>query len=613
MRILHRMGLAFACVLAIGLTQGGISFLGLRALRDSAKSAVLNPLRQVDAARSLWDAYRDASQDLTAALNAVRFEASRDVVARFRDHSGKIAQAFADLDAASPSAALSARIDRVRSDIARWERSAMVLLGNDGTSAIPAPYTFERVAHLLRSDLQALVELAQGDAAEAAQAMARHSALIERLVLVCLLVSLVLGGCLAVVAALSLTRPLTRVQDRMRAMMDGDIASPVPDARRADEIGEMARTVEFMQHRLGERAAFQEAAASAAAAEHAHLERERKERADIERERTAVNGAISGAIARLARKDLTFRLTAPLPAAYAELQADFNAALDQLESAMLGVRTRSTKITTTTADIAGATARLSQRTEQQAASLKETAHAIATIAATVAETSHRAANARTMANATQLSAEATRGVVTRTIDAMSDIQRSSQQINQIIGVIDEIAFQTNLLALNAGVEAARAGESGRGFAVVASEVRALAQRSAVAAKEIKDLIQQSSALVASGVALVGETGQALGQIMGQVSDIDSAVVVISDGAEAQATGIKQVHAAMALMDEVTKENLAMVEESTAASGALAQETQRLQSGVVAFALRDPQPEAAPKSIRRAGTATSNLRAVETSR
>jgi len=182
----------------------------------------------------------------------------------------------------------------------------------------------------------------------------------------------------------------------------------------------------------------------------------------------------------------------------------------------------------------------------------------------------------------QTDAARTGEVVRKTVDAMDSIEKSAQQITQIIGVIDEIAFQTNLLALNAGVEAARAGEAGRGFAVVASEVRALAQRSADAAKEIKGLISTSSSQVAEGVTLVAETGKALERILAQVNDISRVVVDIAAGAQEQATGLAQVNSAINEMDQATQQNASMVEQSTAASHSLSQEAGQLSALVAQF-------------------------------
>jgi methyl-accepting chemotaxis protein len=206
---------------------------------------------------------------------------------------------------------------------------------------------------------------------------------------------------------------------------------------------------------------------------------------------------------------------------------------------------------------------------------------------------------------------------------MDTIAQSAQQISQIIGVIDEIAFQTNLLALNAGVEAARAGEAGRGFAVVASEVRALAQRSADAAKEIKTLISASSAQVDHGVKLVAETGHALERILAQVNDINHVVAEIATGAREQATGLAEINAAINQMDQVTQQNAAMVEQSTAASRSLSQDTDKLSGLVSQFrvgsgggdvqAMRRELQKVAPHAFRPAVKTSAAARKPQASR
>ncbi|MDE1906832.1 MAG: methyl-accepting chemotaxis protein, partial [Rhodospirillales bacterium] len=235
-----------------------------------------------------------------------------------------------------------------------------------------------------------------------------------------------------------------------------------------------------------------------------------------------------------------------------------------------------------TGEIAAAADDLSRRTEQQAASLEETAAALDEITATVRRTAEGASHAHEVVTSAQTDAERSGVVVRDAVAAMSGIETSSQQISNIIGVIDEIAFQTNLLALNAGVEAARAGDAGRGFAVVASEVRALAQRSADAAKEIKSLISASTRQVISGVDLVGQTGTALARIVSQIGEISGVVRQIAASAQEQATGLHEVNAAVNQMDQVTQQNAAMVEQSTAACHSLAQETEKLATLTARF-------------------------------
>ncbi|ANP45681.1 methyl-accepting chemotaxis protein [Candidatus Viadribacter manganicus] len=281
------------------------------------------------------------------------------------------------------------------------------------------------------------------------------------------------------------------------------------------------------------------------------------------------------ALARLSNGDLTFRLSGEVPGAYRKLQTDFNDAIGKLQEAMKTIVVNAGGIRSGAGEIGQASDDLSRRTEQQAASLEETAAALDEITATVRKTAEGSKQANQVVATTRSNAEASGQVVQQTVAAMAEIEKSSKQISQIIGVIDEIAFQTNLLALNAGVEAARAGDAGRGFAVVASEVRALAQRSSNAAKEIKDLISASSQHVETGVELVGEAGKALGEIVFKVNEINGLVSEIAASAQEQATALAQVNTAINQMDQVTQQNAAMVEQSTAASHSLTQEAEEL--------------------------------------
>jgi methyl-accepting chemotaxis protein len=255
---------------------------------------------------------------------------------------------------------------------------------------------------------------------------------------------------------------------------------------------------------------------------------------------------------------------------------DFNAAVDSLQQTMAGILDAARSIRGGCGEISTAADDLSQRTERQAAGLEQTAAALDQITATVRRSADSAEKARGVTQSAKANAERSGQVVREAVEAMGGIEKSSQSIGQIIGVIDEIAFQTNLLALNAGVEAARAGDAGRGFAVVAQEVRALAQRSADAAKEIKGLIRASGEQVGRGVKLVGETGQTLGQILVQVGEINDLVGEIAASSKEQAVGLAEVNVAMNQMDQVTQQNAAMVEQSTAASHALASEAAELE-------------------------------------
>jgi len=293
---------------------------------------------------------------------------------------------------------------------------------------------------------------------------------------------------------------------------------------------------------------------------------------------------LGAGLKRMAASDLEQPIQRTFAPALERSRLDFNTAQEMLRSTMLGITEGVNLVATGGQEITKAADDLSSRTEQQAASLEETAAALDQVTATVKKTTDGAKQARSVVSEARSDAETSGDIVRQTVEAMSRIEKSSQEISQIIGVIDEIAFQTNLLALNAGVEAARAGEAGRGFAVVASEVRALAQRSAEAAKEIKGLITTSNTEVGHGVKLVAETGKSLARIIGKVTEINSVVADIAAGAEEQSTALQEVNTAVNQMDHTTQQNAAMAEEATAAARSMMRETEKLSAMVGEFRL-----------------------------
>ena len=317
----------------------------------------------------------------------------------------------------------------------------------------------------------------------------------------------------------------------------------------------------------------------------------------------AVVQALGEALDRLAQGDLVGRVSAEVTPEFQKLKDDFNNAVSILEQAMSRVSEATNGIRSGADEIGVAADDLSKRTEQQAASLEQTAAALDEITSTVRRSAAGAKQAQEVVAGAKAEAEKSGMVVDQAVAAMGEIEGSSREIGNIIGVIDEIAFQTNLLALNAGVEAARAGEAGRGFAVVAQEVRALAQRSADAAKEIKTLINASTKQVEAGVGLVGQTGEALRGIVDKVAEIDALIVDIASSAQEQATGLNQVNQAVNQMDQVTQQNAAMVEQTTAATHSLKGQTLELVKQVSAFSIStaingvasaSPSPTAPPR-------------------
>ena len=582
MRILNRMLVAFGCVVGVGIIQGAGTLISVQSLTAKVEHATADPLQQVDAARSVWEAFGKANAELSTTLEGIRYRASAEAISQFSAHIAAMQAELVRLKSARPSGEMLANTTKAESLIEQWRVGALTLLGEKAATAVPAPHIMDKLQTGIRSGLQELVELARRDAEATRAQIHSHAAWTERLMIGLALFGAVIGMGVAVAAAVSLTRPMVRVQVRMRDLMDGDLTSAILDQKRGDEIGSLAQTVESMKATLVERNRLQEEAAATARA--AEQSRRQAEEEAIGRERALVSQSIGASLVKLASKDLSYRMGDDIPDAYRKLQADFNEALEEMERAIEGVTASTQSMHMGTEEISKASGDLSRRTEHQAARLEETAAALDKITATVRQASEGATLARkVVANAI---ADAQKGgeVVRKAVEAMGGIEKSSQQISQIIGVIDEIAFQTNLLALNAGVEAARAGDAGRGFAVVASEVRALAQRSAEAAKEIKALISTSTAQVGEGVQLVAETGRSLVRIVAKVAEINTVVSDIASGAQEQATGLQQVNTAVNEMDKVTQQNAAMAEEATAASRSLAQESEKLSNLVDQFRL-----------------------------
>ncbi len=308
---------------------------------------------------------------------------------------------------------------------------------------------------------------------------------------------------------------------------------------------------------------------------------------------------IATGLSQLAEGNLEQRIQTEFIPTLEPLRVDFNASLAALEQSMLAVSGNTQAIRASAGEISTAADDLSRRTEQQASSLEETAAALEEITVTVKKTAEGARHARDIVSTAKVDADKSGEVVREAMTAMTGIDKSSKQISEIIGVIDEIAFQTNLLALNAGVEAARAGDAGRGFAVVASEVRALAQRSAQAAKEIKGLISTSTGQVDQGVRLVTRTGEALERIVAQVVEINTVIADIAASAQEQSTGLEQVNTAVNEMDRVTQKNAAMVEEMTAAPHGLAGESEELGQLVARYQIGQSDDDPLRNELKKA--------------
>jgi len=607
----RKLAIAFALLLTVAAAMIGAVFLQLSEMRTAAR---LNA-----ESKAIIEHTHVAEKGvirLNSQMRGVLLTGNEDYLGVYRKGWEQFEESSAALAAADLTPEEAALVQKARADAAAWRTE----FGTPLTEAALDPARIDaarrvlvdsgdrvRVTHITKaiSDLRDM-EIERMNLRDAQQSSAITASFI----------ALAVGGLILIVAAVFLgvqlsilmVAPVRRMTGAMSIMAQGKLDVAIPDTDRKDEVGAMAQAMQvFRDNGLRAKTLEQEADTLRNDSE---AERRRREAAAAQEaaENAVVIENLGKGLHALAEGDLVYRINAPFPPRSEVLKTDFNRSIARLEETVTGVLGSVHGIDSGAGEISQASDDLSRRTEQQAASLEETAAALDEITVTVRKTADGASQAAVVTSGARQSAEASGAVVMNAVEAMQKIEDGSRQISQIVGVIDEIAFQTNLLALNAGVEAARAGESGRGFAVVASEVRALAQRSAEAAKEIKTLINSSGAEVENGVRLVSEAGSALQAIAAQVNDISALVVEIAASAKEQATGLQEINVAVNQMDQVTQQNAAMVEQATAASAALRQETAELSAQVAFFQVsaagKTPgaKPASAPVATARPRTA-----------
>ncbi len=554
--------------------KGSSSLQSLAALSDNAITAS-------DASRTAREGFDTAEQLVSRVLAMTDLIAPSAIEPRFRAATETTAAALVKLKTAAFTPGMSGIAQSAIENFARWQKDAEVLVGLRKAKEIATLEVMRRSGEDIRDLLNRAVALAGQDART--QIAEQGASLSSDLRLVFLMAS---GAAIAGVAgafwlARNLSQPLRDLVRSADQLARGDVTVAIKSLDRGDEVGEIARAVNVFRSNVSA-----QTSAEAQASQQQRQSVEERQRydfgqAEAARQQGAIMDAIASALKRLAGGDLTTRLS-DFPATYKVLETDYNAAMGQLRDALHEVTRDTHSIHSATKDMSATATDLAGKTEQQTEDLGRTALALDTITKTVRETANSAKHASEVVSNAQTEAEKSGSVVRNAVQAMNELERSSGQISQIIGVIDEIAFQTSLLALNAGVEAARAGDSGRGFAVVASEVRALAQRSADAARQIKQLISASSQQIDSGVGLVKETGTALDRIMAQVGEINTIVMSISTAANEQATGLDGVNAAVAAMGRTTQTNAGLVDRSAAASADLASEADRLAHRIARF-------------------------------
>ena len=579
--ISRKLSFGFAVVVLIELVMCVVVLSSLNSIRTAtdANNVSSATLAAADAALSA----------LVEQQNAVRaYVATGDASfpKRITAFQADFSKAADQMDAIAGNGPLKAKVDALRTEAAKVadEEAGQMKLRDD-----PATLAQAQASILTRGRLTHSREILKSVTdPEHALLIARTSAQLAAIrsgqtaMVVGGVIGVALAAALGFVLSRAIATPVSAMTRAMGRLAAGDTSVDIPAVGRRDEVGRMADAVQtFKTAAIENRRLESEADAQRRSAEEARQAAE-EIRAQTAREQAAVVDGLAQGLEQLAACNLTFRLTQAFTPAYDKLRVDYNAAMDTLQKTIAVIVENAGGIRSGTGEISKASDDLARRTERQAASLEETAAAMEEITATVKATAENARHASASARTAREEATQSGAVVREAIQAMGDIEGSARQITSIIGVIDEIAFQTNLLALNAGVEAARAGDAGRGFAVVASEVRALAQRSAGAAKEIKALISASSQQVDLGVDLVGRTGSALERIIEQVASLNELVTDIASAAQEQASGAQEVNVAIGEMDRVTQQNAALVEEASAASVNLAQEASSLSDLVRRF-------------------------------
>ncbi len=387
----------------------------------------------------------------------------------------------------------------------------------------------------------------------------------------------------ALVSGKLVCTPYVNTVLRMEALAAGDLDSPVGYTDHRDCVGRLTKAMDT----------FRENAKQAANGEMvAHVVHE-----------------LGAGLDALAAGNMTYSIDRPFDAEYEALRNSFNSTTAGLEAGLAQVATSAECVHYGSTEIRAASDDLARRTETQAASLEDTATAMNRVTDLVSETARGASAVWSAIDGACKDASEGGQIVGKAVNAMAAIERGSQEIAQIVSLIDAIAFQTNLLALNAGVEAARAGDAGRGFAVVATEVRALAQRSANAAKDIKELVTAAGEQVNSGVSLVAETGKVFDRISTTIAEVNGSIAEIARSAETQATDLKQVNGAITEMDRTTQQNAAMVEQSAAAARSLSNEATELSTLVTRYQLREQKAvraAPAPRLVASAPRTIGNL-------
>ncbi|WP_246071259.1 methyl-accepting chemotaxis protein [Paracoccus haeundaensis] len=579
------------------------SFQPLSALTAQMRELGITHRRNMEQLQTLYQQRGDRDAAYAALQAANEFLVARVRIDRFLEGS-----AVKDFDdAAAPfqrsRQALSDLQPRVMGDDARTLLATTLSGIAEYWSMAQQSRTLELVVRdhlatlsLTEIEVLAAVERIRDDAMSSLARLEEEAAAVMDATVMSLLAgvaaTIVIGAVIAAWISRDLGRRLAVTVDQTNRLARGDLDVEIRGTEGRNELAQLAQALAIFRQNAVE--------ARTLADEARRLENEAAAARDIEaRQQARVVRDIGAGLNRLAQGDLTQQIpnppSDPFPAGYDGLREAFNSVVSNLTGTINRITDVADQVRGGASEITSAAQDLASRAETQAATLEQSAAALNQMNASVTSTAERARNAEQASRQNRDIAETSAEVVRDAVTAMRGIEASSDQITRIIGVIDDIAFQTNLLALNAGVEAARAGEAGRGFAVVASEVRGLAQRASDSAREIKSLISQSASQVKAGSALVGRTGDSLGQILSKAHEVSEQITAISLAANEQAIGLAEVNTGVNQLDQVTQQNAAVAEQANAAAASLQQRSEDLIREIAGFRIgsRTSRPEVVP--------------------
>ena len=557
---------------------------GLSAYNDALTVQSIKKLADAEGPKVKADAMQDDTRRVAGSVYSIQIDLARFLVAPGKENRDAVVNDFKivrkDMEALSGSAKGEAFLDTLNTTLV----PAMTKMEAD-TATLTDIHTKRQAAF---EDAERQIDTIWGKLTAFAETQ-KNSAGVERahantISISATVIGIIIAALAGIGLVLTFKKPIGQITAAMRKLAEGMLETSIEGEARVDEIGDMARALGVFKENALEKVRMEHRSAEERAATEAERARNDAEKRSSEEQIAFAVSALASGLERLSNGDLSRGIDTPFNGSLDRLRTDFNTSIMRLRDTLQLIQGNALTIQANGSAMRGSADELSRRTESQAASLEQTAAAVDEITVTVRGSAERAREANTIVMAARKSADNSSVVVGNAVEAMSRIEGASKRIEQIIDVIEDIAFQTNLLALNAGIEAARAGEAGKGFAVVAMEVRELAQRSGGAAKEIKSLIETAAREVSSGVDQVQQTGDALGTIGRQISEISAHMNVIVTAAQDQSAALHEVNGTVNQMDQMTQANAAMVEEANAMSQQLSIEADQLMQLVGQFNL-----------------------------